>query len=78
MSKGYTSAYLLVVLVVLAISALIGGFTWPYTINTWLEFFGKEPVIQFWHGCLLGFVPYLGQASIPAAVITWILMLFLI
>lgn len=63
--------------IVLSISALIGAFTWPYTINSWLEVIGKEPSIVWWQGCLLGFCPYIGQASIPAAVITWILMLFI-
>lgn len=68
----------IVILVFLAISAVIGGFCWTYSINAWLDFFNKDGGIVFWQGCLLGFVPYLGQASIPVAVITWILMLFLI
>lgn len=62
---------------VLIISAIIGAYTWTYSINTWLTYFGKEPSIVWWQGSLIGFVPYLGQASIPVAVITWILMLFL-
>jgi hypothetical protein len=62
----------------LLICAIIGGFCWPYTINSWLVFFGKVPSIQFWHGAILGFLPFIGQATIPAAVITWILMLFLV
>lgn len=61
----------------LLFSALIGGFTWPYTINTWLLYFNNPQRIVFWQGMLLGFCPYLGQASIPAAAITWLLMLFL-
>lgn len=64
-------------LVILFISALIGGFTWTYSLNTWLVFFGKDPSIVFWQGMILGFTPYIGQASIPVAVITWILFLFL-
>lgn len=62
---------------ILLISAAIGAFCWPYTINTWLDFAGKPQTIVWWQGALLGFVPWLGQSSIPAAVITWILMLFL-
>lgn len=64
-------------IIVLAVSACIGGFLWPYTLNTWLHFFGKPESIMFWHGALLGFCPIIGQVSIPVAVITWILMLFL-
>ena len=65
------------ILLILVISALIGAICWPYTINSWLAFFGKTPKIVWWQGALLGFVPWLGQASIPAAVITWVLMMFL-
>ena len=65
------------ILLMFAILAAIGAFCWPYTLNAWLAFFGKDIVIVWWQGLLLGFVPGIGQASIPAAVITWILMLFL-
>lgn len=68
---------LIVILVLLTISGVIGAVCWPYTINTWLVFFGKAPAIVWWQGFLLGYVPGLGQASIPAAIITWILMLFI-
>lgn len=61
----------------LLISAIIGSFCWPYTINTWLEFSGKDPVFLWWHGALIGIVPAFGQASLPLAIITWIAMLFL-
>lgn len=67
---------LIIILIVLCIFAAIGAVCWPYTINTWLVFFGKPATIVWWQGALLGFVPGLGQVSIPAAVITWILMLF--
>ena len=60
------------------ICALIGGWLWPYTINTWLIFFGKQPVIHFWYGAVLGFIPFIGQATVPVAAITWILMMFLV
>ena len=69
---------IILVVIVLCIGAAIGAICWPYTLNTWLVFFGKEPTIVWWQGALLGFVPVLGQASIPAAVVTWILMLFLV
>ena len=65
-------------LMVLIISAIIGGFCWTYSLNTWLEFFSKEPNIVFWQGMVIGFVPYFGQVSIPFAIGTWVLMLFLV
>ena len=65
------------VIIFLSIFGLIGMFTWPYTINTWLVFMGKDPSVVWWHGFLMGFAPFLGQASIPAMIVTWILMLFL-
>lgn len=64
-------------LIIVLICSVIGGFLWPYTINSWLVVFGKEPAIGFWHGCLLGLCPIIGQITIPIAVITWILMLFI-
>jgi hypothetical protein len=67
-----------VLLLWLTISAAIGAFCWPYTINTWLVFLGKEPTFTVWQGALLGFVPGFGQASIGLAAFTWILMLFLL
>lgn len=67
----------LLVIVIMVACAIIGAWLWPYTLNTWLVFFGKAPVVVWWHGALLGFCPFIGQATIPVAVITWILMLFL-
>jgi len=61
----------------LAIGAAVGAICWPYTINTWLEYIGKDPVLVWWQGALMGFVPVLGQLAIPAAVATWVLMLFI-
>jgi len=67
-----------IIIAVLLICAVIGGLLWPYTLNTWLEYIGKEPCVVWWHGVLLGFCPIIGQATIPAAIVTWILMLFLV
>ena len=68
---------LAIVVVILAVCAAIGAVLWPYTLNSWLVFFDKAPVITAFHGMLLGFCPVIGQATIPAAVVTWILMLFI-
>ena len=66
------------VLIVLSLCALVGAFCWPYTINAWLVFLGKPAAVVWWQGALLGLAPVTGWASIPAAVVTWILMLFLV
>ena len=67
----------LVILVVVAGLVLVSGACWCYAINTWLVFLGNDAVLKLWQGCLIGLVPAFGQLSIPVAVITWILMLFL-
>ena len=64
--------------VVVAACVFVGALLWPYTINSWLVFMGKPAVVVWWHGALLGFAPIIGQATIPAAIVTWILMLFLV
>jgi hypothetical protein len=69
---------IVVVLLLLSLSGIVGAFCWPYALNTWLVFFGKSASILWWHGFLLGYVPWIGQASLPAAVITWVLMMFLL
>lgn len=68
---------LILFLVFMALGFIIGAWLWTYTINTWLIYFHKAPVLQWWQGGLIGFVPWVGHASIPAAVVTWILMLFI-
>lgn len=65
------------IIFILTLSGIIGAFCWPYTINSWLVFFGKAPNVVWWQGFILGYVPYFGQISIPAAIFTWLLMLFL-
>ena len=57
--------------------AAIGAFAWPYSINTWLELAGKEPVIVWWQGVLLGFCPGIGHLTVPVAVVTWMITLFM-
>ena len=64
-------------IIVMTVSAIIGAFLWPYSINTWLIYFHKPPVFQWYYGAILGFIPGIGQLTIPIAVITWIAMMFL-
>ena len=68
---------LIIMTIVFIICAMVGAVLWPYTINSWLTYAGREPVIVWWHGALLGFCPVIGQATIPLAVVTWIALLFL-
>lgn len=62
---------------ILIVSCLIGMICWPYTLNTWLTFFSKPATVVWWQGAILGVIPFFGQLSIPAAIITWVLMLFI-
>ena len=78
MMKRDSGNALLGLLIMGIVGFVVGGFLWTYTINAWLSYAGKETSIVFWQGGLIGFVPYLGHLSIPAAVITWLLLLFLI
>lgn len=64
-------------LIILVLGFVLGAVLWPYTINTWLEYFGREAVVTWWQGGFIGFIPYVGQMSLPAAFITWLLMLFI-
>jgi hypothetical protein len=68
---------LILLILLFSISGIIGAFCWPYAINSWLLYAGKPPRVLWWHGFLLGYVPGLGQMSVPAAVLTWIVMMFL-
>lgn len=75
--KGDALMNFIVFLVVMFFFALIGAFCWTYTINTWLNYFHKPNHINLFQGALLGVVPLLGQFSLPASFITWILMMFI-
>ncbi|MEE9579943.1 MAG: hypothetical protein V3V74_01335 [Nitrosomonadaceae bacterium] len=69
--------FTVVIMVVACIFFAIGTLLWPYTINTWLIYSDKPPQVEWWMGGLMGIVPGIGQMCIPAAFITFILMLFL-
>lgn len=67
----------LVQIIILCICACIGAFLWPYSINSWLMFFGKDPIVVWWQGLLLGFCPGIGHITVPVAIFTWVVMLIL-
>ena len=59
------------------IMGIIGSFLWPYSVNTWLEFLGKDTALSGTQGFFLGMIPGIGWSSIAIAFATFILMLFL-
>lgn len=65
------------IIIITLISGVIGGFVWPYTINSWLLFLGKPATVTFLQGFVLGIIPMIGYLGTPIAAITWIIMLFL-
>lgn len=76
--KGTTISFAIsIFLIIEACSAIVASFTFPYVLNSWLEFFGKEPVVAWWHGALFGLFPKYAACMIPGAMITWVAMLFL-
>ena len=73
MGMGFAIGLLLFLILI-----ALGAITWPYTVNTWLIYAGKEPQLLWWHGALMGIVPGFGQLAILGAIVTWILMMFII
>ena len=72
------SSKLLFVFIILLFICGVNTILVPYSINTWLVYFGKEPVVVWWHGVIIGIIPVIGEATIPFAFLTWLLMLFLV
>lgn len=60
-----------------SITATIGSYLWPYAVNTWLVYVGKEPTFSRNLGALLGPIPGIGWLCIPGSLGTYITMLFL-
>jgi hypothetical protein len=65
------------ILVVLLLGAIVSSFLFPYTVNAWLLFAKREPVVQWWMGFLIGCIPGIAELVVPAAIITWLIMLFI-
>lgn len=63
-------------LILLFLGPILGAFLWPYTINSWLEYYGKEPAFAWWHGALFGFVPFLNLFMVFLAVATFVAKMF--
>jgi len=67
----------LFLIIAFSLTFCIGAWLWPYTINSWLVYSGKPEAVEWWMGGLMGLVPGVGQSCIPAAFITFVLMLFI-
>jgi len=59
------------------IAGVVGGWLWPYCIESWATYFDKVVVVQWWKGALMGCVPGMGIACVPVSFITFIAMMFL-
>ena len=64
-------------LLVVLFMFILGGFLWPYTIHTIGAMLGRDVSISFWVGGLLTLLPWFDRLMVPAAVITWIVSLFI-
>lgn len=58
----------------IALFFIIGGFCWPYTIHGIGLLNHKDIHISFAQGGLLGLIPGIGQLSIIAMAVTWIVL----
>lgn len=61
-------------LVFMATGALVGSVFVPYCVNTWLMWVGYPPVIEWWHGALIGCIPYVGWFSLVLFVYTFLFL----
>lgn len=60
-----------------AVLAYASGLLWQYSLGTWLHYFHKPNNLKFWQCMVMGFVPWIGQESLPLAFVTWVLMMFI-
>jgi hypothetical protein len=60
------------------IVAVIAGLCWDYMFGKWLPYMDLEHNVPMWACMLMGFVPVLGQLSIPGWIVTLILFSFIL
>lgn len=70
---------MVVVFIATFLAMILFAFLVPWTLNTWLEYYGRTPDVEWWQGAMVGAIPYnwLRRLIIIFALITWVLMLFL-
>lgn len=76
--KVSPSRFIKIFVVFTLLSGIVNAFAVPYAINSWLLYFGKSAVVTWWHGFLVGIIPVIGEMTVIIAVLTWVIMLFLI
>ena len=71
-------AFVLLWLFFIGLWVAINALLWPYSINSWLVYFGKfvegHGPILWWHGALIGLIPFIRKMVVPVAIITFIFM----
>ena len=72
---GMFAGWLMMVIIVMGICGVIGMYVWPYTVNTWGEYFNMDEGEEWnpigkWGGFWMGVCPVIGQIQIPAVIIT--------
>lgn len=68
---------MITLIIILVLNCIFGALLWPYVFEKWYLFFGRSIDMFWWHGALIGLVPYIGGLCIPAAIITYIFFLFI-
>lgn len=63
--------------IVALITIVIAAILWPYIVNTWLVVCGKPPQLFWYHGALLGIIPWFNDRMCKFAIFTWIAMMFI-
>lgn len=74
--KGQAGVYLIGFLIILAINIIIGGVATEYVIEQWVGYFKNTTIDVPFIPCAIGGL-FVGQFTIPVAILTWIIMLVL-
>lgn len=69
--------FLILIVLTFSLGLILGGVLWPYSIETSFGWFDKHVDIPWYAGCIIGVIPGLSQATIPAAAIIFIINLFM-
>lgn len=75
-NTGITGGFCLFALALIVAIVAACGWCWEYTVDSWLTYSNSPKDFPYWAGCLCALVPGLGQLSLAAALITWILLTF--
>ena len=65
----------IVLMILLILNALPGGVATEYLVEFWTRYFGQPVDIPFWAAAIAGI--FVAEFTIPAAILTWIVSLFM-